>query len=353
MLDHPLAEHSENSQTCAELRDRDHIDLQPKVERPLPGNPPMTAALAETWRKYRGWAARARTIRSELDRWRLFVLQLTVTGVVLATLASQLPVWFGKIDRVGIVSQVLSALSAAAMALAAYSGRSILDPAAERRWVQARAHGEGCKSECYRFAAGVPPYDANDAGAKLLEKLQQLLASGADVPAMEVADADAVKDQPLYPLSVQDYITHRVREQIDDFYRPRAAENEQKAALCARWGQGLSAGAAVLGAIGAIRGGSYFEAWVPVVGAVATAIATYALGQRFQRLAALYQVTADRLAVRLALWEVSTLGKSDPAADRDLVRDAESIMAGENGAWLSEFLKGPTGPDQPAAKNAS
>jgi len=353
MLDNPLAERSKNSQSCAELMDRDHIDLQPKVDRPLPGIPPMTAALAETWRKYRGWAARARTIRSELDRWRLLVLRLTVTGAVLATLASQLPVWFGNIDRVGIISRVLSALSAAAMAFAAYSGRSILDPAAERQWLRARALGESCKSECYRFAAGVRPYEANDAGAKLLEKLQQLLASGADVPAMEVADADAVKDRPLYPLSVEDYITHRVREQIDDFYRPRAARNEQKAALFARWSQGLSAGAAVLGAVGAIWGGSYFEAWVAVAGTVAAAIATYALGQRFERLAARYQVTADRLAVRLALWEVSTLGKSDPAADRDLVLDAETIMADENGAWLAEFLKGPTGSAQPAAENAS
>jgi hypothetical protein len=239
------------------------------------------------------------------------------------------------------------------MALAAYSGRSILDPAAERQWLRARALGESCKAECYRFAAGVPPYEANDAGAKLLEKLQQLLASGADVPAMEVADTDAAKDQPPYPLSVQDYITHRVREQINDFYRPRAAENEQKAALFARWSQGLSAGAAVLGAVGAIWGGSFFEAWVAVAGTVAAAIATYALGQRFQRLAALYQVTADRLAVRLALWEVSTLGRSDPAADRDLVLDAETIMAGENGAWLAEFLKGPGGSAQTAGESAS
>src|SRR4051812_41179159 len=230
------------------------------------------AALAETWRKYRGWAARARAIRAEIDRWRLLVLRLTVAGAALATLASQLPAWFGSTDRVGFIARVLSALSAVAMALAAYSGRSVLDPATERQWLHARALGESCKSECYRFAIAVPPYDGDEAGAKLLGKLQQLLASGADVPAMEVDEADAAKGLPPYPLSVPDYIAQRVRDQIDNFYRPRAAENERNAARYGRWGQGLNAAAAVLGAVGAIWGGGYVEAWVAVAGTIAAAV---------------------------------------------------------------------------------
>lgn len=304
-------------------------------------------ALAETWRKYRGWAARARTIRAGLDRWRLLVLRLTVAGAALATLASQLPVWFGSTDGVGVVARMLSALSAAAMALAAYSGRSILDPATEQQWLRTRALGESCKSECYRFAAGVPPYESADAAPKLLNKLQQLLASGADVPNVEVDEADAAKGLPSYPLSVRDYIDQRIRDQIDGFYRPHATENERKAALYARWGQGVSAGAAMLGAVGAVWGGGYVEAWVAVAGAIATAIGSYALGQRFQRLAATYRITADRLAVRLALWDVTTMEKPDPSADRALVLDSEGIMAAENEAWLAEFMKSPIVPAQP------
>ena len=308
------------------------------------------AALAETWRKYRGWAARAHAVRASLDYWRLLVLQLTVAGAVFATLASQLPVWLSNTDRIGVVARALSALSAAAMALAAYSGRSTLDPTAERQWLRARALGESCKSECYRFAARVPPYEGADAGPKLLNKLQQLLASGADVPAMEIDDADAVKGLPPYPLSVQDYVALRLRDQIDSFYRPKAAQNEHKAALYAHWGQGLSAFAAILGSVGAIWGGSYFEAWVAVAGTIAAAIGSYALGQRFQRLAATYQVTADRLAVRLALWEVTAVAQPDPATDRALVLDAEGIMAAENEAWLAEFLRDPTAPAQASGK---
>ena len=48
------------------------------------------AALEEMWRKYRGWALRARTVRSDLDHWRLRVLTLTVAGAILATAAAQL-----------------------------------------------------------------------------------------------------------------------------------------------------------------------------------------------------------------------------------------------------------------------
>jgi SMODS and SLOG-associating 2TM effector domain 1/SMODS and SLOG-associating 2TM effector domain 3 len=304
------------------------------------------AALMETWRKYRGWAARARTIRAELDRWRLFVLRLTVAGALLATIASQLPAWFGSTDGVVLAARVLSALSAAAMAMAAYSGRSVLDPATERQWLRARALAESSRSECYRFATSVPPYNGEDAGARLLGRLQQLLASGADVPAMEVGEEDAAMGVPSHPMPVQDYVAQRIRGQIENFYRPRAAENERNAALYGRWSQALNAAAAVLGAVGAIWGGGYLEVWVAVVGTVAAAIGTYALGRRFQRLAATYQVTADRLAVRLALWEVTTMARSDPSADRSLVLDAEGIMAAENEAWLAEFLKDPAASGQ-------
>ena len=313
------------------------------------------AALAETWRKYRGWAARARSIRASLDRWRLQVLCLTVAGAVLATLASQLPTSFGAIGGMDVAGRALSGASAAVMALAAFAGRSVLDPSTERQWLRARALGESCKSECYRFATRVPPYDADDAGPRLLEKLQQLLAAGADVPAVAIGDQDATKGLPPYPLPVADYIAQRIRDQVDGYYRPKAAENERKAELCTRWVQGLNAGAAVLGAIGAIWGGGAVEAWVAVVGTITAAIGAFALGQRFQRLAATYHVTADRLAIRLALWEVSKAAQLHPEAenpdeDRALVLDAESIMAAENEAWLAEFLKDPTAGEQGRGK---
>ncbi|RVM95935.1 DUF4231 domain-containing protein [Sinorhizobium meliloti] len=308
------------------------------------------AALKEMWRKYRGWSMRARILRDALDRWRLIVLSLTVAGAVLATLASQLSIWIGTPGGEGpyrVIPNIVSALSAVSMALAAYFGRSILDPTTERQWLRARALAETCKSESYRFATGTAPYDSVDAGQRLLEKLQQFLVSGADTPAVEVDEEEAIRALPSYPLSIDAYAEERVRDQIDCYYRPKAAENERKATSCAQWVQGISAVAAVLAALGAMSGERHFDIWVAVLGTVSAAIGSHALSQRFQRLAVAYRVTADRLAVRLAIWRITAATQPDGAAGHALVADVESILAAENEAWLAEFLKSTTAP--PAA----
>jgi SMODS and SLOG-associating 2TM effector domain 3 len=149
------------------------------------------AALGEMWRKYRGCALQARTIRGDLDRWRLRVLVLTAVGAVLATLAAQLPnltAQFADLLRypkreLANLARLLSAASAVTIELASYFGCSILGSTNERQWLRARALAESCKSESYRCAKQVPPYDDTNAGQRLLDKLQQLLASSAAIPA--------------------------------------------------------------------------------------------------------------------------------------------------------------------------
>jgi hypothetical protein len=132
-------------------------------------------------------------------------------------------------------------------------------------------------------------------------------------------------------------------DQVNGFYAPRAAANERNAVTYGQWVQGLTAGAAILGAVGAIYGAGVFEVWVATIGTVAAAVGAYALSQRYERLAATYRITADRLALRLALWRLVTAENPDTAADHALVVDAEAIMAAENEAWLAEFLS-PTAP---------
>jgi hypothetical protein len=104
----------------------------------------------------------------------------------------------------------------------------------------------------------------------------------------------------------------------------------------------LSGIAALLGAVGAITAGTGIEAWVATLGAVTSAIGAYALGQRYQRLAASYRVTADRLALRLAAYRLTTQTAPDPALARALVVDSETILVAENQGWMADRLK-PTG----------
>jgi hypothetical protein len=96
------------------------------------------AALAETWRKYRGWAARARAIRNELDRGHLWALLLTVAGAAIATLSARWGVWWPGAESEPVV-RLLSAVSAVALAVAAWLSKSVLDPTRERQWVRARS----------------------------------------------------------------------------------------------------------------------------------------------------------------------------------------------------------------------
>jgi len=297
--------------------------------------------LAETWRKYRGWALRARGIRQQLDRGHRWVLGLTVAGAVLATLAARWGVWTVTKDLPHAVptAQGLSALSAVAMATAAYLARAVLEPERERHWVRARSLAESAKSEAYRFAVQATPYDGADAGTKLLDRLQELIASGEDIPAREVTDDEVAKGLPIYPLPVEDYIATRIDDQVGGYYRPSAEKNERKATLCAVLVQVLSGVAAVLAAIGAIYSGTGIEAWVATLGAVTSAIGAYALGQRYQRLAASYRVTADRLALRLAAYRLATQAATDPALARALIIDSEAILAAENQAWMTDRLR--------------
>ncbi|MDQ2695781.1 MAG: DUF4231 domain-containing protein [Pseudomonadota bacterium] len=292
------------------------------------------AALEEMWSKYRGWAARARAIKAGLGRWRFWALVLTVAGAVLATLAVSIK---GLSASPMIWAQVLSGASGVAMAMAAFLSRSMLDPAIERQWIQARSLAEASKSEAFKYATRVPPYDQADAGQQLLDRLQQLLTSGADVPALEVEPDERRTDLPGSPLPVADYIASRITGQVERFYRPKAAENERKASRCSLASQLLTALAAVLGAIGAIHGGTFIEAWVATLGTVAAAIGAFALANRYHYLAATYRLTADRLSLRLAMWRFLPPGKREPAADQALILDAEGIIAAENGAWLAEL----------------
>jgi protein-S-isoprenylcysteine O-methyltransferase Ste14 len=301
------------------------------------------AALKQMWTKYRGWSARAREVRKDIDRGRWWTLILSIAAAVLATLAAQLKPYLGDTS---MVPQVISGASAVIMAVVAYLSRLLLDSAAEQRWIRSRALAEAAKAESFKYVMKVPPYDGSEAGATLLEKLDSLLSSGADVAAKDVATDQATEGMPNYPLPVADYIKQRIEDQIEGFYRPRAAENERNGSVATRATQAFSLLAAILGAIGAMYPRSGIEIWVATIGTITGAIAAYALGRRYQQLAASYRVTADRLALRLARWQIQPDATRTEAADRALVTDIEGLIAAETQAWMAEFQSSHAGKDR-------
>jgi hypothetical protein len=225
------------------------------------------------------------------------------------------------------------------MAVAAWLVKSIADPGRERQWVRARALAEAAKSEAYRYVAALPPYDAADPGAQLLGRMQDLITKNDDVPAVEVSEDEAARGVPAQPMSAADYAQSRAEEQELKFFRPSAAKNERLASRYALLTQGLTGLAAVLGALGAIYTAYGIEAWVATLGTIATAIGAYALGQRYQRLAATYQVTADRLGLRRAAWALASAKGPSADIDRAFVADIEAILAAENQSWMADRIK--------------
>lgn len=308
------------------------------------------AALEELWAKFRGWDQRARALKADLDRRRLLTLVLTVTGAFLATLAGQgeslSGVGSGQLGEIaGSVGAALKGLpadrlisgaSAAAMAVAAMLVQPMLDPSKERQWIRARALAEASKSEAFKFATRTPPYHEADASQKALAKLQELLASGADVPAAQAPARGPGIEAPGYPMAIEDYVRHRIVDQVEGFYLPKATQNERRSAGCALVVQTLSLVAALLGTTGAVGGGGGHE-WIAFLGAGSAAIGAFALAKRYQHLAATYRVTADRLTLRLTAWKIARNEPTSVGADQALVQDAEAILAGEHETWMAEF----------------
>jgi SMODS and SLOG-associating 2TM effector domain 1/Protein of unknown function (DUF4231) len=297
----------------------------------------MDQALDLAWSQYRGWAMQARTIRAGLDRWRLYALALTVAGAALATVASQWGAWFPSLAG---GARFWSGASGVSMALAAWATRAMLDATTEKNWIRARALAERAKSEAFRYATQVPPYHGGAAAQQLLDTISAMMEEGRDIPAIEVP-ADPAKSPPVRPLAFPGYLEARYNDQRQGFYLPGAAANERKAARCTRAIQGLSAIAAALGALSALHGGSGFEIWIATLGAVTSAIGAYAAAQRYQRLAATYRLAADRLTLRYTAWFVATQNVPDPLADRAFIVDVESILNGENQAWVADVLSRP------------
>ena len=298
------------------------------------------AALKEMWAKYRGWSERARAVRKEIDDGRWWTLVLSITGAILATLATQIKLFYGEAS---LAPQVISGAGAITMAIVAFISRQLLDPSTEQRWIRSRSLAESAKAESFKYATKVAPYDRGDAGSALIGKIEDLLTSGADIPAEDVAPEDAAKGMPRCPLPIADYIKQRVEDQVYGYYRPKAAEYEKTANYFSRAIQLFSLIAAILGAIGTLYPKTGVEAWIATIGTITGAIGAYALGHRYQQLAASYRVTADRLSLRLARWQIQPEAARNEAAERTLVADMEGLIAAETQAWMAGFQSARTG----------
>jgi hypothetical protein len=258
------------------------------------------------------------------------VLALSIVGAILATLSEQSKAW-SLPPNWKWVTLVVGLLSAAALALAAFFAREALGTESEQKQVRARSAAEGFKSEAYLLAAHAPPYD-ND--GDLLSKSDRLDGAVNDLIPVALKPEEKSKAILVGPLTVEEYLTKRVDDQINNYYYPESNKNALKVKRGQQVTFTLGALAVVLGVVGAAFG--WTVGWVAVISTIIAAIVANQYAGRYQFLVVSYQATATRLERLKAGWSGSD---SDVEARNKFILICEEAISIENSAWMAEWIR--------------
>jgi hypothetical protein len=290
----------------------------------------VPAMIDAAWDEYRGWAARARQLQAQLRRWNLASLASAVAAAVLSGLAAQLKdsSWATKAAVGAAVAATLTPLI----------GREMLSSAVERKWQRARALAEGIKSECFRFAARLAPYDGADAEARFLEWRGTLASTAVRervAPLADPAPAQGDKRRPSAAMDADWYVERRLRDQ-QAYYRKGQHTNE-RAAVRLRWlSAALSLVAAGCGAAATMT--PIVTAWVGVFVTIATVVVAVGLLEKRHYLAAEYALMV------IALDRIDQAWTAGLIEFGELVEQTETLLGAEHGAWVQAMARFQSGP---------
>ncbi len=273
-------------------------------------------ALARAWEQQSVWSQVANRLKRDLQRSRIRVLTLTVIGAVLSAAA----VVAGLDSGAG---KVLAALGGAAMGLAALY-RARIGKDAVQQWTRARSVAEELKSEVYLYLTGV--------GQQRLDEQIDALADGAaDLAPLKAGVSP--KGRELPPVRDFDsYIRDRLVAQIETYYRPRAAELQQKSDRIRAAQQWLAGVGVMAAAAAAIWETDAVAVWVPVLTTIGAALAAHGAAERYDFQVVEFLRTADQLE-RLR----DRRGSAASMSDEDLVRAAEQVISIQNEGWMAKF----------------
>lgn len=282
------------------------------------------------WDEYRGWAARARRLQADLRRWNLASLLCVTAAAFFGGLAVQLK------DR-DTAGSVIAGLAAVAAALAPVIGREIMSSGVEKKWIRARALAEAIKSQCYRVAAGLPPYDGTDSAERFIawrDEVTKVAPAEGLVPLDDPAPSEGDKRRPATAMDSAWYLERRVEDQRK-FFANGQRRHEAAAGRLRLLNIAAALAAAALAAIGASKLGDAtgieFAAWAGVFVTISTAIVAVGLLDRRASLAAQYGAMAIALG-RLKEWQEATQADLKALVDR-----TESLLTAEHAAWAQSM----------------
>jgi len=283
------------------------------------------------WKRYRTWADTSSHLKAVNTSWKRRVLGLTLAGTALATLgpfASHLGAWGGWLAR------GLPILGAAALAMATYFGKQLLDTKHEEAWTRARAAAEAYKSEANRYLVQAPPYDGADPTARLQARLTELAEATRDLMPDDISAERAVKGMPADRWTIEAYVANRLDEQIT-WYRTKARAHSESMSVGRTMSLSLGGLSVLLGVLmGAITtGAAPVAAILGLVTTTGASLGAYFHAGHDDAIALKYRQTADALELlKLRLATAAT-----PHDRGEIVVQAEAIMQAENAAWLQQL----------------
>jgi hypothetical protein len=286
--------------------------------------------LARAWEQQRLWSLTANRLKDRLDRARAAALVLTLASAVLAVAAVQVtgpPAWIGP---------ALGAAAAVAAGFATVLQRGVSTEQISI-WTRARSASEGLKTEIYSYMAGGSAYgNIADRDQRLRERARSLVDQVGDLERYTLGvTAD---DKPLPRLTgVEDYLTHRIENQIQHYYRPKAAHYERRVRILRTVATALGVATVVLAALAGMSSVAPFHglqalaAWAPVGTTAATAVASHIAAARYDYLIIEYLRTAGQLEhLRDAQRDTS----GNPAT---FIDDCEQVISVENQGWMTRW----------------
>lgn len=285
---------------------------------------PRSVQVQRAWNQQQVWSAAAGSMKRRIDRARLAALALAIAAAVLAVVSGQVG------DPSSLAARVAAGLAAVAAAAMTVVRRRV-GPEPIGAWTRARAVSERLKKEVYGYCAGIGPYGEPDADRTLAARTRSILVDVADLQ-RHLLGIEPAGDPIPAVRDIGSYLSVRVDDQIDRYYRPRAARYERRARRL-RWvGDALALAAAVLAALASVVQVAQLAAWVPVVTTIATALTAHAGAARYDELVVEYLRTAQRLE------HLRDEYLDDPSADpAALVEACEAAIGAENRGWVAQW----------------
>ncbi|WP_165942765.1 DUF4231 domain-containing protein [Micromonospora sp. KC721] len=285
------------------------------------------SAVGAVWREHRRWSFAAGNTKRSITFWRTAALAASVCGAVLTTAAVQ-------VGLGGVPGRALATAGAVALALAPVVRVARLGPDRIEAWTRVRAASEALKAQVYLFLTGAQPYDGPDRAPRLRARATAVADDVADLAGMTLGTPDL--DIPVPPVGdVAGYLAHRLRPQIDGYYRAGAARQQRLMVRFRSAEFAIAAVGAVLGALAATTGAGGVGVWVSAVTVVGASVTAHIAAARYEHLVVSYLATARRLAALLEEWE-ATADRS-PAAAAAFVSACEEVISRENESWLAAW----------------